>query len=299
MSMHQIAFGLVVLATAPGLARAQSSLQFPSPSAQACALACSGDRMCAAWSYGGAEPKPKSKTSWLSRKAPPPSAGTCIFSSSANISKAAGFETGLPPAPSRAASPTETNNGLPTALWSPPTAQQRAPSPATPSGPPSSPLVSTVPHVEFITPKTDAPPTPPAPRPEPIKPPAIEPGTVDLEAYRGADGMVDSAVMRRAQLNSAREHGQTAYAVQQESEAIEIDRQRVETTQASVKDPLAGTIPVSPDEPPQLLRDAQSKTNDNEAASTSKKGLKNRKKQQERPPIAIDREPKLNGGPVN
>jgi hypothetical protein len=156
-----------------------------------------------------------------------------------------------------------------------------------------------VPHVELVTPKADAPPPPQAPRAEPVRPSAIEPGAVELEAYRGADVMVDSAVMRRAQLNSAREHGQAAYAVQKESEAIEIDRQRAASTEANVKDPLAGTIPVSPDVPPQPLADNQPKANENEAHPISKKIFKNSKKPQQRPPIAIDREPKLNGGPVN
>jgi hypothetical protein len=48
----------------------------------------------------------------------------------------------------------------------------------------------------------------------------------DLSSFRGADGMVDAAEMRRSQINSARATGQPTYAVQREWEAVEQERQR-------------------------------------------------------------------------
>lgn len=74
--------------------------------------------------------------------------------------------------------------------------------------------------------------------------PVLDPN--DPESFRGADGMIDSAQMRRAQLNAARDQGVPAYSVQREWEAVAAERQRAEDAGEVRVDPLAGTVPVAP-----------------------------------------------------
>lgn len=74
--------------------------------------------------------------------------------------------------------------------------------------------------------------------------PVLDPN--DPESFRGADGMIDAAQMRRAQLNAAREQGVPAYSVQREWEAVAAERQRAEDAGEVRVDPLAGTVPVAP-----------------------------------------------------
>jgi hypothetical protein len=76
------------------------------------------------------------------------------------------------------------------------------------------------------------------------RPPVRDPS--DPESFRGADGMIDAAEMRRAQLNAAREQGTPAYSVQREWEAVETERQRAAAAGEVRVDPLAGTSPVPP-----------------------------------------------------
>jgi hypothetical protein len=76
------------------------------------------------------------------------------------------------------------------------------------------------------------------------RPPVRDP--FNPESFRGADGMIDSAEMRRAQLNAAREQGTPAYSVQREWEAVAAERQRAEDAGEVRVDPLAGTSPVAP-----------------------------------------------------
>ncbi len=66
------------------------------------------------------------------------------------------------------------------------------------------------------------------------------------ESFRGADGMIDAAEMRRAQLIAAREQGTPAYSVQREWEAVAAEQQRAEAAGEVRVDPLAGTAPVPP-----------------------------------------------------
>ncbi|GBF57535.1 hypothetical protein PbB2_01202 [Candidatus Phycosocius bacilliformis] len=80
-------------------------------------------------------------------------------------------------------------------------------------------------------------------------PPVSQNGLPDLSQFRGPDGMIDAAAMRRAQLNAARDKGQPAYAVQREWEAVEAERQRAAATGEVRPDPLAGTVPVAIPEP--------------------------------------------------
>jgi hypothetical protein len=154
------------------------------------------------------------------------------------------------------------------------------------------------------------------------------------ESFRGADGMIDAAEMRRAQLNFAREQGTPAYSVQREWEAVAAEQQRAEAAGEVKVDPLLGTAPVPPPPetrserrareaaeaaedaatartqsgdtgedvqetpPPATARRArgtarpaaQSSSNTREAsASTSRR--------RPPPPQALDREPRLSGGP--
>jgi hypothetical protein len=87
-----------------------------------------------------------------------------------------------------------------------------------------------------------------APRPAPgrgtPRAPARNPN--DPESFRGADGMIDAAEMRRAQINAARDQGTPAYSVQREWEAVAAERQRADEAGEVRVDPLAGTVPVAP-----------------------------------------------------
>lgn len=84
----------------------------------------------------------------------------------------------------------------------------------------------------------------PVAAPQPVEGQATPRQAADLSKFRGADGMVDAAAMRRSQINSARASGQPAYAVQREWEAVEEERQRAAANGNVRADPLAGTVPV-------------------------------------------------------
>jgi hypothetical protein len=64
------------------------------------------------------------------------------------------------------------------------------------------------------------------------------------ESFRGADGMIDAAEMRRAQLEAARAQGTPSYSVQREWEAVAAEQQRAEAAGEVRVDPLAGSAPV-------------------------------------------------------
>jgi hypothetical protein len=66
------------------------------------------------------------------------------------------------------------------------------------------------------------------------------------ESFRGADGMIDAAEMRRAQLEASRATGTPSYSVQREWEAVAAEQQRAEAAGEVRVDPLAGTVPVAP-----------------------------------------------------
>lgn len=66
------------------------------------------------------------------------------------------------------------------------------------------------------------------------------------ESFRGADGMIDAAEMRRAQLEASRNGGTPSYSVQREWEAVAAEQQRAEAAGEVRADPLAGTVPVAP-----------------------------------------------------
>jgi hypothetical protein len=166
------------------------------------------------------------------------------------------------------------------------------------------------------------PPPPPA-QPAPVKDP------YNPESFRDADGMVDAAAMRRAQLDAARKQGSNAYSVQSEWEAIEYERQRAKAAGEPIVDPLAGTAPVPP--PPETrserrVREAEEAAQkaqeaaeearnaaaygvseadaDAAPAKSSRKTMRKargvprkRAALRDDPPRSIDREPRLSGGP--
>jgi hypothetical protein len=77
--------------------------------------------------------------------------------------------------------------------------------------------------------------------------------------------MIDSAEMRRAQLEASRTGGTPSYSVQREWEAVAAEQQRAEAAGETRVDPLAGTVPVAP--PPETraerrAREAQEATED-------------------------------------
>ena len=92
------------------------------------------------------------------------------------------------------------------------------------------------------------------------------------ESFRGADGMIDAAEMRRAQLNAAREQGTPAYSVQREWEAVETERQRAAAAGEVRVDPLAGTSPVAP--PPETRAQKRAREAE-EAAATAEEARAN------------------------
>jgi hypothetical protein len=143
--------------------------------------------------------------------------------------------------------------------------------------------------------------------------------------------MIDAAEMRRAQLNAAREQGTPAYSVQREWEAIESERQRAEAAGEVRVDPLAGSVPVPP--PPetraerrlreaeeraekaaQELEDARANGRSSDSAEEAPPATRNTNTRKARgvprprapratragrpaPAQALDREPRLAGGP--
>jgi hypothetical protein len=157
---------------------------------------------------------------------------------------------------------------------------------------------------------------------------AIPQQATDLSSFRGADGMVDAAAMRRSQINSARATGQPAYAVQREWEAVEAERQRAAANGEVRSDPLAGTVPIPEAPQPKSTRpspnydpgesdtssdDGQAQPEAQKPASKSKgargtpraeqsnrarqSALTDAARARARNPSYIDREPRLSGGP--
>ncbi len=393
MRARDFAFWLAFVLAGPSFAQNAAYSKFPTANADTCATACTSDRMCASWSFGGTAPTVDTSSRRKKDMAPPPR--MCALSQSLTPVRQSGVESGLPrrsgiltptgryadgpanyevrPAPwldprSRAPQPTRAyNQGAPIApppMMAPamppaPSAgrvefvPQTTQSPAAPSeinaprtgarGTPRSRAeeVSFTPEPQsgFEPPRptpmaapTAAPSAPQmtysTPAPQPAQAPAPPQQASDLSKFRGSDGMVDAAAMRRAQINSARATGQPAYAVQREWEAVEAERQRAAANGEVREDPLAGTVPV-PDAPqPKSERpnpsydpaESTPSSNEGEAPPATQKPTSKSKgargtpraeqttrsrqsalteaaRERARNPSYIDREPRLSGGP--
>ena len=391
MRARDFAFWLAFALAGPSFAENAAYSKFPAATADTCATACTSDRMCASWSFGGTASTVETSSRRKKDMAPP--TRTCALSKSLTPVRQSGFESGLP---RRSGSLTPTgryadgpaNYEVRPAPWLDPTA--RMPQPASsysqgapiaasrpmPLEPTSSPSAG---RVDFLpTQPNAAPPTPtvlstersgargipraspsevpPAPVPQssfetpnpvaaaPIaRPPAQTSMAIsqtvlsqatpqqatDLSKFRGADGMVDAAAMRRSQINSARATGQPAYAVQREWEAVEEERQRAAANGEVRADPLAGTVPVPKAPQPKSARSSTSYnpgesdpiSDEDQAApevqkpSNKSKGARGMPRAEQsngvrqsavneatrkrgRKPSYIDREPRLSGGPI-
>ena len=402
MRARVFAFWLAFATASTSFAQNAAYSQFPAASANTCATACTSDRMCASWSFGGTVPMVES-TSRRSRNVGP-QPRMCALSKSLTPVRQLGFESGLPrrsgaltpggryadgpanyevrPAPwldpgARLPQPALTyNQGAPIA---PPPAMVPASVPSAgrvdfmPAQPNAAPTTQSTP-TELSAPRAGARGTPrqqpaeqaarPTPqsyfgsRPMNVAPPTVaaaqpsvppisyspapEPMTstqqmqsptttqqsTDLSSFRGADGMVDAAAMRRSQINSARATGQPAYAVQREWEAVEAERQRALANGEVRADPLAGTVPVPESPQPKSTRPSPSyeptesePPNDNgqtdsgaqkptskakgargtpraeQSNQARKSALADAARERARNPSFIDREPRLSGGP--
>lgn len=405
MRARDFAFWLAFILAGPSFAQNAAYSKFPTATADTCATACTSDRMCASWSFGGATSVGEATGRSKKNAGPPPQ--MCALSTSLVPVSQAGFESGLPrrtgiltptgryadgpanyevrPAPwldprARAPQPVPSyNQGAPIA---PPPTMTAAP-PTPPSAGrvefvPAQPAVAAAAPSEMSAPRTGARgmprqqetenvarPVPPSyfgsrptniaqpnpplvaavPSPSPMNegstPAAASPApqqqmqsqaapqqASDLSKFRGADGMVDAAAMRRAQINSARATGQPAYAVQREWEAVEQERQRAASNGEVRADPLAGTVPVpeaaqpksnkpSPrydSDPANLLADEDPSASEVQKPTVKSKGargtpraeqsssprqsaLNQAVRERARNPSYIDREPRLSGGP--
>lgn len=402
MRARVFAFWLAFATASTSFAQNAAYSQFPAASANTCATACTSDRMCASWSFGGTVPMVESTSPRSRNMGPQPR--MCALSKSMTPTRQLGFESGLPrrsgaltpggryadgpanyevrPAPwlnpaARLPQPAlNYNQGAPIA---PPPAMVPPPVPSAgrvdfmPAQPNVAPAAQFTPsevsapragargtprqqpaeQTARLTPQsfsgsrpmtaapsavTTAPPSVPPmsyrPAPEPMVAPqqmhsqATPQPATDLSSFRGADGMVDAAAMRRSQINSARATGQPAYAVQREWEAVEAERQRAVANGEVRADPLAGTVPVLESPQPKSTRPSpnyeptESETphdngqTDSEAKKpttkakgargtpraersnqTRKSGLADAARQRARNPSFIDREPRLSGGP--
>lgn len=407
MRARFIAFWLAFATASTSFAQNAAYSQFPAASADTCATACTSDRMCASWSFGGAVPM--SEPSRRSKRAVGPQPAMCALSKSLTPIREAGFESGLPRR-TAALSPMgrfadgPANYEVRSAPWLDPNA--RMPQPAKPynQGAPIAPPPAMRPapapmpatsagRVEFVpqpaaapvaatpetapsragargTPRPQAPEGPvqpeptsyfgsrptsmvPVPGPVPVAPPIAprmsEPQApssspmaaphpvqsanppqqpTDLSKFRGSDGMVDAAAMRRAQINSARATGQPAYAVQREWEAVEQERQRAAANGEVRADPLAGTVPVpaapqpksnrpdpsfeaaEPDpsveedtipsevqRPATKAKGARGTPRAEQTSDARKRALAQAARERASNPSFIDREPRLGGGP--
>lgn len=394
MRARVFAFWLVFATASSSFAQNAVYSQFPAASADICATACTSDKMCASWSFGGKVPTVET-ASRRNRNMEPP-ARMCALSKSGTPAPQSGFKSGLPrrsgaltpngrhavgpanyevrPAPwlnpaARMPQPvSSTNQGAPIgSTQSKPTAPTSSPSagrvdfiPLQSSVAPAAPVESSAPRVSARgTPQTRAsedqpvqqssfvppgavaaaPPSPPpmnySPQaasspiaaPQPMQSQATPRQAADLSKFRGADGMVDAAAMRRSQLNSARASGQPAYAVQREWEAVEAERQRAAAMGYVRADPLAGTVPVPETPQPKSTRrspsyeapDPNKPSDESKAAPQIQKPISNSKgargtpraersnqahqraladaaRLRSRHPSYIDREPRLSGG---
>ena len=403
MRARVFAFWLAFATASTSFAQNATYSQFPAASANTCATACTSDRMCASWSFGGTVPRVESTSRRSRNMGPQPR--MCALSKSLTPVRQLGFESGLPrrsgaltpggryadgpanyevrPAPwldpkARLPQPVLTyNQGAPIA---PPPAMVPASAPSAgrvdfmPAQPNAAPTTAQSAPAELSAPRAGARGTPrqqsaaeaarPAPQsyfgsrpmnvapsavatPTPSVPPmsyspAPEPMTApqqmqsqvapqqatDLSSFRGADGMVDAAAMRRSQINSARASGQPAYAIQREWEAVEAERQRAVAKGEVRADPLAGTVPVPESPQPKSTRSSQSfEPNESEppydngqpdsgaqkptsrakgargtpraeqSNQARKSALADVARERARNPSFIDREPRLSGGP--
>jgi len=397
MRARDFAFWLAFALAGPSFAQNAAYSQFPVATADTCATACTSDRMCASWSFGGTTPTIETTSRRSKNMGPPPR--MCSLSKSLTPARQSGYESGLPrrsgaltptgrfadgpanyevrPAPwldpkARMAQPASSyNQGAPIAPPRPmppaPTSNPSAgrvdfvptqPSAASPTpnatGTPRSgargmprtrtsevqPAPLTQSSFEAPSPVAAAPSSPqpmsyssppnPAPMamPQPMQGQVAPQQATDLSKFRGADGMVDAASMRRSQINSARATGQPAYAVQREWEAVEEERQRAAANGEVRADPLAGTVPVPEAPQPKSARpkpsynpaESNTPTDDGQAAPEGQKpaskskgargtpraeqtnltrqsALNEAARARARNPSYIDREPRLSGGP--
>lgn len=390
MRARNFAFWLAFAFAGPSFAQNAAYSQFPATDADSCAKACTSDRMCASWSFGGAVATGETTSRSKKKMGPPPR--MCALSQSLSPARQPGFESGLPrrtavltptgrygegsnnyevrPAPwldPRARTPQPapgSNQGAPIAPPpAPPAARmefspQAAPRPAAPveasqsrSGargtprtsvrdmPPQpapqasfeilqAPAAMSPPMAQPNPPQMSFTPPPAMPAAAPMQSPAPAQQATDLSKFRGSDGMVDAAAMRRAQINSARATGQPAYAVQREWEAVEQERQRAAANGEVRPDPLAGTVPVpqapqprsskpsqgfepnpsslgaeeesdSPEaqKPASKPKGARGTPRAEQSTSSRQSALNQAARDRARNPSYIDREPRLGGGP--
>lgn len=391
MRARVFAFWLAFATASTSFAQNAAYSQFPTASADSCATACTSDRMCASWSFGGTVPMIETTSRRNKAMGAPPR--LCALSKSLTPVRQSGFESGLP---RRSGSLTPTgryadgpaNYEVRPAPWLAPTARMPQPASSYSQGAPIAasrpmPLAptsnSSAGEVDFLPTQPNAAPpnptvlstersgargtprawpseVPPAPVPQPsfaipnpvaaapitqppaptsmaISQPVLSQATpqqaIDLSKFRGADGMVDAAAMRRSQINSARATGQPAYAVQREWEAVEEERQRAAANGEVRADPLAGTVPVPEAPQPKSARSSTSYNpgesdpiSDEEQAapevqkpSNKSKGARGMPRAEQsdgvrqsavnegarkrgRKPSYIDREPRLSGGPI-
>jgi len=390
MRARVFAFWLAFATASSSFAQNAAYSQFPAVSADTCATACTSDRMCASWSFGGTVPMVETTSPRSGNMGPQPR--MCALSKSSTPTRQSGLEAGLPrrsgaltpsgryadgpanyevrPAPWLEAEArlsqlgSASNQGAPIA---PRTAMSPAPlpsagradfTPAEQSTGPAGPASLNVPRTgargmprsraseTALAPQSSstvsdpvkcAPPSPPPmaynqpPAALPMAKPlqaqsqATPQQATDLSSFRGADGMVDAAAMRRSQINSARAAGQPAYAVQREWEAVEAERQRAAANGEVRVDPLAGTVPVpvspqpksarpspsyEPDQPSddgQTDSDAQKPVSKAKGArgtpraeqsnQARKSAMADAARERARNPSYINREPRLSGGP--
>ncbi len=89
-----VAFWLVFTAASTSFAPNVAYSQFPAASAETCATACSSDKMCASWSFGGAVRIVETTKSRRGNIGLPP--GMCALSDSLTPARRSGFVSGLP-----------------------------------------------------------------------------------------------------------------------------------------------------------------------------------------------------------
>ncbi|MFN5269341.1 MAG: hypothetical protein ACK5DN_04210 [Hyphomonadaceae bacterium] len=388
MRARDFAFWLAFALAGPSFAQNAAYSKFPAATADTCATACTSDRMCASWSFGGTAPTVETSNRRKKDMAPPPR--MCALSQSLTPVRQSGVESGLPRrsgvlTPAGRYSDGPANYEVRTAPWLDPRSRMPQPAPAhnqgapiaqpamispAPAPAPSAGRVEFIPHsagpAEISAPRAGARGTPrsrreevtfapapqsnfeaprpapaatpsapqmsysppPVPASQPMQPLSAPPQASDLSKFRGSDGMVDAAAMRRAQINSARATGQAAYAVQREWEAVEEERQRAAANGQVRADPLAGTVPVPEAPQPKSTRPRPSydaaepnpSSDQGEAAPAEQKPASKSKgargtpraeqttrssqstlaeaaRARARNPSYIDREPRLSGGP--
>lgn len=266
------AFTLALACGFATVALAQDSgyVRFPAQGPEACATACSDDRMCASWSFE------ESARSSGQRQSKADGSGLCTFSASTISRPIRGTVSGLPRRQTLI-------NEIPL-LSAAPLQRERASRSLTPypetiaagrkssqSAVKAAPLLRRTSDTsakarglpQQLSPTSKELNQKPAsqaridyePRTNAITPPR-QTLVVDensrqaqseshLAAFRGTDGMIDAAEMRRAQLTAARQQGIPTYSVQREWEAVAKERQRALDASGDRADLLAKTTPVS------------------------------------------------------